>query len=125
MWRALARTLPALLALAAIGAARGEPLTDALARVYETNPRLLAGREGLRAVDESVARARATRRPFLSSSSTIALGPGGNNGVQAQRQALSLTQALYTGGAAKAAIVAAENAVLAERARLLQLEQNT
>jgi outer membrane protein len=125
MRRALAATLlAAVWALAFAAPAAAEPLADALARVYNDNPRLQAGREGLRAVDEAVARARAAGRPFLSGSSTIAVGPGGNGPVQAQRQALSLTQSLYSGGETKAAVARAQDSVLAERARLMQLEQD-
>lgn len=118
---ALARLLlPLLLMTTMAVAARAEPLADVLARVYLENPRLQAGREGLRASDEAVARARAGRRPFLAGSSTLAVG---QNGLQTQRQALSLTQSLYSGGETGAAIARAQALVQAERARLVQLEQ--
>lgn len=126
MRRALARCLLSTLALAsAAAAADAEPLAEALAKVYLGNPRLQAGREGLKAVDESEARARAARRPFLSGSSTLTLGPGGGGGgaVQSQRQTVTLAQTLYSGGEVEAAIARAEATALAERARLGQLEQ--
>jgi outer membrane protein len=102
--------------------AGAEPLADMLAQVYETSPRLEAGRAGLRAVDESVARARAARRPQLATSSSAMLGTGGD--VQGLRQALTLTQSVYSGGETTAAIAQAENQVRAERARLAALEQD-
>jgi outer membrane protein len=117
---ALDPLLPIVLLLATAAEAGAEPLTDALARAYRESPRLQAGREGLRASDEGVARARAGRRPFLAGSSTLAVG---NGGLQTQRQALSLSQSLYSGGETGAAIARAEAMVLAERARLVQLEQ--
>lgn len=114
-------------AVCLVGAAsvRAEALEDVLAHVYLTSPRLEAGRAGLRAVDESVARARAAGRPFLTATSSFAGELAGSDGagLASQRQSLSLTQSLYSGGETRAAIARAENSVRAERARAQGLEQ--
>lgn len=120
------RSVARVLVLAALwgGAApvMAEPLADVLAKVYLASPRLEAARAGLRAADEAVARARAGGRPFVAGSSSVG-GAVGGGGSLYQRQALTLTQSLYSGGGNAAAIARAENAVLAERARLGQVEQ--
>lgn len=119
MRRALARLLPALLLLAPPAPAAGAPLADVLAAVYRDSPRLQAAREGLRAVHEALAQARAGRWPVVGGTATLGAGSTG----LAQRQALRLTQSLYSGGEVTAAVARAEAAVAAERARLLQVEQ--
>jgi outer membrane protein len=123
------RHLPAVLLLGAAwpllagaAAAKAEPLADALGRAYLTNPRLEAGRAGLRAADESVPRALAAGRPQVTSTSSAAFNAAGD-ALPAARQALNLTQSLYNGGGTRAAVRRAEDAVRAERARLAQLEQ--
>lgn len=120
------RSVARVLVLAALwsGAApvMAEPLADVLAKVYLASPRLEAARAGLRAADEAVARARAGGRPFVAGSSSVG-GALGGGGSLYQRQALTLTQSVYRGGGNAAAIARAENAVLAERARLGQVEQ--
>ena len=50
----------------AAGSAGAETLRQALDRTYETNPTIMAERERLRALDESVAIARAAGRPQVS-----------------------------------------------------------
>jgi outer membrane protein len=122
MRRVAASLLVASVWLVGATAAGAESLADVLAEVYETSPRLEAGRASLRAVDESVARARAQRRPQLAASSSATLGTDGD--AQGLKQALTLTQSVYSGGETTAAIAQAENQVRAERARLAALEQD-
>lgn len=122
MWRAPAWLLLALLWQAPPAPLAAEPLTEVLAKVYAESPRLQAGRQGLRAADEEVARAKAGGRPFLSGSSTVSAGLGSGGALAAQSQSLRLTQSLYSGGETRAAVERAEDLVRAERARLLQLE---
>lgn len=121
------RCLAYLTVLAVPMAVNAEPLADVLAKVYATNPRLLAGRASLQAVDEAVPRARAGRRPQLGLTSQAVLDAVDTNEtstvLQTLRQALNLTQSLYSGGETTALIARAESAVQAERARLVQLEQ--
>jgi outer membrane protein len=127
MLRAAGCLLVGAVCLLSAASAPAEPLTDALVRAYLASPRLEAGRAGLRAVDEAVARARAARRPFLTATSSIAgalASSEGGAGLESQRQSLSVTQSLYSGGETGAAIARAENAVRAERARLQALEQS-
>jgi len=58
-------------AVATGSAAGGETLRDALERTYRTNPTLMAQRERLRSLDESVAIARAGLRPSVSATAGI------------------------------------------------------
>lgn len=111
--------------IGAVGA-RAAALEEVLAHVYLTNPRLEAGRAGLRAADEAVAQARAAGRPFVSLTSSVAGALAGSEGagLESQRQALGLTQSLYSGGETRAGIARAESAVRAERARVQALEQS-
>ncbi|GHD48337.1 type I secretion protein TolC [Thalassobaculum fulvum] len=109
-------------------------LEEALALTYETNPGLLAARAQLRAVDENVSQARASWRPNVSSS--LSLGVTDQNtktrGVTTTDDSsfprtgnLSVSQALYSGGAFGAAIAGAEADVQAQRANLFNSEQET
>jgi outer membrane protein len=126
MWRAAGGFLDGALCLVGTTGARAEPLSDVLAQVYRTGPRLEAGRAGLRAADEAVALARAAGRPHLTASSSVvgALAGSEGAGLDSQRQSLAVTQSLYSGGGTSAAVARAEKGVLAERARLLGLEQD-
>lgn len=123
-WPPLAAWVAAALSTFLASSLAAEPLSDALSRVYEDSPRLQAGREGLRAVDEGVARARAGGRPFLSGTSTVGVGTDWSHAQPAQSQSLRLTQSLYNGGQTSAEIARAEDEVQAERARLAQLESD-
>ena len=120
---------PALLALAGISAfalatpAQADTLREALAEAYRTNPTLQAARAQLRATDENVPIERADGLPsvtgqaavteFIKQNSTSFFAPqraltaGGDLGVP-----------LYSGGAVKNAIRAAEERVQAGRADL-------
>jgi outer membrane protein len=127
------------IALASAPAA-GQPLPEILAHVYATNPTLLAARSELRATNERVPQALAGWRPTVSVTGSYgavdalnrarAVGPDGTpfSIVQDQTQspvtgALVFAQPLYRGGRTAAAVRRAENAVLAQRARLLEAEQ--
>ncbi|MEQ8818055.1 MAG: TolC family outer membrane protein [Thalassobaculum sp.] len=113
--------------------AQAMTLEEALALTYETNPGLLAARAQLRAVDENVSAARSAWRPNVSSSLTVGVNDletksGGTTteGSSVPRTAtLSLTQALYSGGAFDAAIAGAEADVQTQRANLFSSEQDT
>lgn len=102
--------------------ARADSLADALAAAYLGSPRLEGARAGLRAADEAVPLAKAAGRPQLAGTTSAAFNALGDT-QPAGRQALTLTQSLYSGGAIGAATRQAESAVEAERARLMQNEQ--
>lgn len=127
MLRALA---PGLFLLAMLLASPGGAMTlpEALAKVYETSPRLAAARARLRAVDEEVPQALGGARPRLvASSSAIASRRDTDRGkadLSTFRQVLAVEQQLYSGGETGALVSRAENAVRAERARLAAVEQD-
>ena len=102
-------------------------LPTALAKVYEENPTLLAARARLRAVDEGLPIARATRRPRASIASSVDFGrTETDRGAQHRRtlrNAVGIEQPLYTGGEAASRIYRAEELIGAERARLQAVEQ--
>ena len=106
----------------AAGGVRADSLAEALAEAYAGSPRLEGARAGLRAADEAVPLAKAAGRPQLTGTTSAAFNALGDS-QPAGRQALSLTQSLYTGGGIRAATRQAERAVEAERARLMLAEQ--
>jgi len=111
--------------------AHGETLADAVAMAYQSNPTLQRQRALTRAGDESAVQARTAFRPDLSASasvsgsrtdfanSTVSTSKAGGSGAT-----LSLTQPLYTGGRATAALTAAEADVLGGREDLRSVEQS-
>lgn len=109
-------------------------LQEALAATYANNPALQAARAKLRATDEGVPQALAGWRPTVVLSGTA----GYAQGVSRTRTAgatdssrdiatgqATLTQPLYRGGRTRASTNAAENKVMAERARLIAAEQTS
>lgn len=103
-------------------------LPMALGKVYEENPVLAAARARLRATDEGLPIARATRRPRLSATSSATLtrseSSRGSQSLQTMRTGLGFEQPLYTGGEASARIERARDLVQAERAGLELVEQS-
>ena len=135
---------------ASFGTTRIHTLTDALAASYANNPALQAERARLRATDEGVPQALAGWRPQVSLAGTAGYGDGysrqflgggattlpngsvvGVPGRQSDSRTLrdiatasaTVTQPVYNGGKTKANINKADNAVMAERARLIVAEQ--
>ncbi len=118
-------------ALVATGAA-AETLKEALALAYLNNPTLLAQRAALRATDEQVSEALAGWRPTVT-----ATGEVGKQSIESssgfftaqetrtpETYTLSLRQPIFRGGRTVAATRRAENLVLADRARLVEVEQD-
>lgn len=103
------------------GGAGAESLAGALAAAYLGNPRLEGARAGLRAADEAVPIAKAAGRPQLTGTTSGAFNALGDT-QPAARQALSVSQSLYSGGGISAATRQAQRAVDAERARLMLAE---
>ena len=121
----------ALAALAAVlltGSASGETLREALVSAYRTNPTLAGEREGLKSDDAAVAIARAAGRPQVSA--TVGLNRdltrSGILDVGSKGPTLSagvdLSVPLFTGGATRNSIRAAETRVEAGRATLRAVE---
>lgn len=126
-----------LLALLPLGDASGQTLQEALARAYSSNPALLAARAQLRATDEGVPQALSGWRPSVVVSGFYGVADvrntrtntGFDTVVNVQRSpaniSATLTQPIFRGGRTAAETRQAENAVLAQRARLLATEQQT
>ncbi|MFT8806979.1 MAG: TolC family outer membrane protein [Gluconobacter sp.] len=112
-------------------------LQEALATAYQTNPTLREERAHLRATDEQVPTALAGWRPTVQTSlnltyydgSTNYASKGGYLGSSRRYQtpgymgSVAITQPLYQGGKTVASVHAATNQVMAERAHLIQTEQ--
>ncbi len=122
--------------LLAAGGASAQPLhtlQEALGAAYSNNPTLLAERAHLRSVDENVPQALAGWRPTVIVQGSMGYGwgvssfPGSTAPIRLDRDfgtvQGTLTQPLYTGGRTHAQTAQAENQVMAERARLIQSEQ--
>lgn len=108
--------------------ARAMTLREALARVYQDSPRLAAAQARLRAVDEGVPLALAGGRPQVTVLSSAGLAQTRSDGdtrtLTTARQALVVSQPVYTGGAVAADTERATNEARAERARLRRSEQD-
>lgn len=125
-------TLAALVSLAMAGSmVQAETLQEALAKAYQNNPTLLAGRAKLRAVDEGVPEALSGWRPTVSLNYDVGKThrdssgsfSGGSQNFTPRTGSLSLDQNLYQGGRTASATKRAEQDVMAERARLATTEQ--
>lgn len=111
--------------LVALGAApvRAESLPEALAAAYATNPELAVQRDVVRQNDELVPQALSFARPTVDA--TLAAQETGDefrNAGQYYQGGLSINQSLYRGGRTRSATSAAENRILAARARLRAAE---
>lgn len=121
-------------ALLGAGSAQAQTLhtlQEALTAAYNNNPTLLAERAHLRSIDENVPTALAGWRPTVvfQGQAGYAWGHESEFGMafKANRDlgsaAVTATQPLYMGGRTRASTSQAENEVMAERARLIQAEQ--
>ena len=113
--------------------ADAQSLKEALTAAYLNNPALLGQRAGLRAADEKVPQALSNWRPSISfkgSAGGSAVMTSTTDGVNRHQHrepksiAVTVTQQLFRGGRTIAATNSAENSVQAERARLLEKEQD-
>ena len=147
---ALALALPGFAAMAAAQPARSQTLSEALAQAYVNNPTMLSARAALRAADEFVPQALAGWRPTVSITSSVGVTDSRSRNLQqsfdpverrfffqqpqfspntnhierstASNQ-IAISQPVFRGGRTVATTRRAENQVLAQRARLLQTEQ--
>ncbi len=106
-----------------------ETLEDALAKAYENNPTLQAARAELRATDELVPQALSGWRPTAAINGEAGQewedsSLTGSDDLTPRSGELSVTQPLYRGGRTVAGTALAENTVLAQRERLLGVEQD-
>lgn len=118
-----------LLAVVLVAPVSAETLVDALVAAYLNNPTLEAGRAQLRVVDENVPQALSGWRPTVEIDSSIGVNRSEINSLKAKTLSpwsgeLSVVQPLYRGGRTIAGTEQAESEVLAERARLLTIEQD-
>tara|TARA_R110002096_G_scaffold50380_8_gene132262 strand:- start:1566 stop:2912 length:1347 start_codon:yes stop_codon:yes gene_type:complete len=111
--------------------AAAQTLLETFAAAYSTNPSLEARRAQLRGADENVNQALSLWRPTVTASGSAGVGyfrstPSSNpEQVRTPTQLqLELNQPLYRGGRNAASLSQAENAVLAERAGLMVVEQS-
>jgi outer membrane protein len=120
-----------LVAALMAGTASADTLRNALVSAYQTNPTLTSQRETLRGTDATVAIARAAGRPQVSG--TVGLNRNlTRSGVIAQTQGdshnislsggVDVTYPLFSGGAVKNSVRAAETRVEAGRATLRAVE---
>ena len=113
--------------LPAVAPVNAQTLNDALATAYETNPTLRAQRAQLRATDEGLPEARAGWRPSVSAEGQAGVGTTdsgtGSQDLQPLSYGLFASQPLYRGGRTAAGTSRAKNIILAERAKLVSVEQ--
>lgn len=128
IWTVVPGALVAAWMTLAAASASAQSLTEALATAYTTNPALLAARNELRAQDELVPQALSGWRPTIagtaSAGATWADSRIGNNQSNPRSVGIDLTQPIYRGGRTVASTRQAENLVLAQRARLVGVEEN-
>jgi outer membrane protein len=121
------------IAIAAFAAmpAHADNLVEAWVRAYQSNPTIDAQRAALRAADERVSQALSGWRPFVTGSGSAGIADVDSNlgttstdsQLYPSRVALSLQQPVYRGGRTVAGTDRAESDVQAQRAQLLDTEQ--
>jgi outer membrane protein len=126
----LTRQLKLFLCTASILAAtplQAETLRDALTQAYNTNPTLTGARAGQRATDEGVPIAKAQGRPDASGTAGYTEFLPRSDGTNFSPDRLlsggiNLSVPIYTGGAVRNGVLAAENRVQAGQAGLRATE---
>ncbi|MBC7497334.1 MAG: TolC family outer membrane protein [Sphingomonadaceae bacterium] len=106
-------------------AAGAETLPEALAEAYETNPQLAVQRAIVRQADELVPIALGAGRPTLDATAAEQQNNlDFNNNGRTMSSGLTINQSLFRGGRTRSATNAADNRILAARARLRAVEDN-
>jgi outer membrane protein len=122
-FRSLLLAAAAVSAAIAAAPASADTLAEAIAAAYQTNPDLDAQRATVRATDELVPQALAAGRPTLGTQlSANQAGLSFADNGRTYTAGIQLNQSLYQGGRVRTATSAAENRILAARARLRQAE---
>jgi outer membrane protein len=117
------RSLLLAAAVLAAAPASADSLSAAVASAYETNPELAAQRDLVRQADEAVPQALSAGRPTLGSRGTAdQAGLDFKDNGRTYTGGIQLSQSLYQGGRTRTATSAAENRILAARARLRSIE---
>lgn len=121
----LATTIAAI--MAATAPAGAQTLSETLAAAYLANPDLAVGRARLDVVNEQRPQALGGFLPSLSATASRDVQDLTYDGAVSRtnrqdQQALTLSQPVYSGGAATAGLDRAENTIRAERARLRTTE---
>lgn len=114
------------LGLIAPSIGQSETLADALIAAYKNSNLLAQNQAVLRAADEDQGAAFARLLPVLqytASRSTSTLSTAPNVDIYRESQALTASLTLYAGGAGRAGVAIAREAVMATRAALLGVEQ--
>ncbi|MEM6677329.1 MAG: TolC family outer membrane protein [Pseudomonadota bacterium] len=107
-----------------IGAAQAQSLADTLVTAYRNSPDLASARASIRVAGENAVQARASGRPQVEGSvSLTADWTEFDEVVFPTTLALTVTQAVYTGGQIANATRAAETRITAEEATLGAIEQ--
>lgn len=106
-----------------------KPLAEVLRHSYYTNPAVNAAKADIKAITETLAVALSNYRPVVSAgaSATTQINEPVTFGSPASDQqdiGLSVAQPLYRGGRTTAAVKAADNQILASRARFDDLVQD-
>ena len=106
---------------------QAETLRDALTQAYTTNPTLTGARAGQRATDEGVPIAKAQGRPDASGTASYTESFPRSDGTSFSPDrlfsgGLNLSVPIYTGGAVRNGVLAAENRVEAGQAGLRATE---
>ena len=124
------RHLAAGVALASLStAAAADTLQEALLKAYQSNPTITAGRAALRATDENVPIARSQGLPGVNANGGVTdnVVQANNNFLNPSRfgnAAVNVSLPVYSGGAVKNGVRAAETRVEAGRASLRGTEAN-
>jgi outer membrane protein len=108
--------------------ASAQSLSDSLAQAYLTNPTLQAERAQLRVTDEDLPQAIAQRRPTITGQADAGYEHSvtsrvGDQDLWQRSVSVGISQPLWTGGRADAAISQADYLVKAERANLTNVEE--
>ena len=112
-------------AVLAAAPASADSLAAAIASAYDTNPELAAQRDFVKQVDEGVPQALAPGRPTLGARGTAdQAGLDFKDNGRTYTGGIQLSQSLYQGGRTRTATSAAENRILAARARLRAIENS-
>ncbi|MFS4438538.1 TolC family outer membrane protein [Paracoccaceae bacterium GXU_MW_L88] len=121
------RSLTVAAAIVIAAPVQAETLGDALVAAYRNSNDLKTARAELRSVDENVAQARAAKRPQVSAQGRAALAASDNAPVHltdSYSVSLNASLNLFDSGRTEAAIEAAKELVLSQRASLVQVEQS-
>lgn len=103
---------------------QAETLYGAMTKAYNDNPDLIAARASQRALDESIAIAKAGGRPNISGSATATYKNVDGTVTNSSQVQLSISQSLFDGFKTKNSVLAANSRILAGQQSLLSNEMD-